>query len=58
MTQELTTSIHIDDNCELCHKPAMVYYEMITVPAPKGCIPLCTVCVLLFDKFAGKIELL
>jgi len=51
-------SIYIDGDCDLCHKPAIMYYEMITVPAPKGCIPLCAVCVLLFDKFAGKIELL
>jgi len=48
--------IHIDDKCELCDKPAVVYYGMITVPAPLGCIPLCLTCAFLFEKFAGKIK--
>jgi hypothetical protein len=51
-------AIHIDGNCELCHKPAIMYYEMITVPAPKGYIPLCVDCIKLFVKFAGQMKLL
>jgi hypothetical protein len=58
LNDTMDKDIHIDENCDLCHKPAMMYYEMITVPPPKGYIPLCVDCLQLFEKFAGQMKLL